>query len=76
MNCIHNQVLSCIGTAHRERRTMAYTCVLAPSHECDGCQDCEDIRKSKEQQRWDKYEAEYNYYRDEAYIREEEQHDR
>lgn len=21
---------------------MAYICVLAPSHECDGCQECED----------------------------------
>ena len=54
---------------------MAYTCVLAPSYECDGCQECEDIRKSKEQQRWEKCEAEYDYYRDEAYIREEEQYD-
>lgn len=21
---------------------MAYTCVLAPSHECDGCGECEE----------------------------------
>jgi hypothetical protein len=27
--------------ARRKEVTMAYMCVLAPSHECDGCQECE-----------------------------------
>ena len=26
---------------------MAYMCVLAPSHECDGCQECEQGHNDK-----------------------------
>ena len=35
---------------------MAYTCVLAPSHECDGCQECEQNNRQYDP-RWD---SEYN----------------
>ena len=42
---------------------MAYMCVLAPSHECDGCQECESTKR-KYDPRWD---AEYD--NDEAYTR-------
>ena len=34
---------------------MAYTCVLAPSCECDGCQECE--KEPRPDPRWD---VEYN----------------
>ena len=42
---------------------MAYTCVLAPSHECDGCQECEE-NENKYDPRWD---CEYDH--DEDYVR-------
>lgn len=49
---------------------MAYTCVLAPSIECDGCGECDERRKSDEEQmRWDRYEAEYDYYKEEEYLK-------
>lgn len=52
---------------------MAYTCVLAPSHECDGCQECE--QGARPDARWD---CEYD--NDEDYCRfadkEDEQYDR
>lgn len=48
---------------------MAYMCVLAPSHECDGCQECEEKRMTKEEWLWNKQEAEYDSYRDESYLR-------
>ena len=41
---------------------MAYTCVLAPSHECDGCQECEQGKRPDP--RWDE---EYDH--DEEYTR-------
>jgi len=34
---------------------MAYMCVLAPSRECDGCEECEDRRQ-------DDYEDEDPFY--------------
>ena len=42
---------------------MAYRCVLAPSQECDGCQECEE-NKTQYDPRWD---CEYD--RDEELIR-------
>ena len=48
---------------------MAYMCALRPSKECDGCEECMEERKSKEQLRWEKQEEEYDYYRDEEYIK-------
>ena len=42
---------------------MAYTCVLAPSHECDGCQECED-RKTE-----DDWDGDFDRKRDDAYLR-------
>lgn len=50
---------------------MAYTCVLAPSRECDGCEECESITRYD---RWDD-DSEYDRYKDKEYIREEERHD-
>lgn len=47
---------------------MAYMCVLRPSHECDGCEECEEERKDKQNWLWEKQEEEYDYYRDEEYI--------
>ena len=41
---------------------MAYRCVLAPSQECDGCQECE--KEERPNPRWDK-----EYDRDEELIR-------
>ena len=41
--------------------TMAYPCVLAPSHECDGCQECEEKRPDPI---WDR-----DYDEDEEYCR-------
>ena len=46
---------------------MAYMCVLNHTEECNGCQECERQRKSKEQLRWEKYEEEYDRYRDAEY---------
>lgn len=46
---------------------MAYTCVLNHTEECNGCQECERQKKSKEQLRWEKYEEEYDRYRDAEY---------
>ena len=52
---------------------MAYMCVLAPSHECDGCEECMEYQPDKEyMRRWEKAEAEYDYYREEEFIREAE----
>ena len=49
--------------------TMAYTCVLAPSHECDGCQECE--QGNRPSKRWDEeYDNDEEYTR---YIEREEQ---
>lgn len=49
---------------------MAYMCVLRPSCECDGCEECEEQKKSKEElMRWDRYEDEYDKYRDDEYER-------
>ena len=48
---------------------MAYMCVLRPSCECDGCEECEEERKSKEQWLWEKQEEEYDNYRDMEYER-------
>lgn len=45
---------------------MAYMCVLAPSHECDGCQECEED-KCVYDPRWD---SEYDH--DEEAVRREE----
>ena len=42
---------------------MAYMCVLAPSQECDGCQECEE-----QKQEYDNSDFERDYERDEAYI--------
>ena len=42
---------------------MAYMCVLAPSHECDGCQECEE-----HEEEYDNSDFERDYERDEAYI--------
>lgn len=41
---------------------MAYTCVLVPSHECDGCQECE--QGNRPSKRWDE-----EYDNDEEYTR-------
>lgn len=41
---------------------MAYTCVLAPSHECDGCQECEETKRDPDP--WDE-----DYDRDDDYCR-------
>jgi len=46
---------------------MAYTCVFAPSIECDGCGECEEDR-TKYDSRWD---CEYDN-DEEAIYREEE----
>lgn len=47
---------------------MAYTCVLNHKRECDGCEECETQHKSKEEtMRWDRYEEEYDHYRDNEY---------
>lgn len=43
---------------------MAYMCVLAPSRECDGCQECEE-----HEEEYDNSDFEYEHERDEAYIR-------
>lgn len=59
----------CIGTAHRERSKMAYTCVLAPSRECDGCQECEETKRGPDP--WDE-----DYDRDDDYCRYLESEDR
>lgn len=56
---------------------MAYTCVLAPSRECDGCGECEKNRKSIEDlMRWNRYDEEYDNYRDIQLMRREELYDR
>lgn len=47
---------------------MAYTCVLAPSRECDGCQECENEHKSRADWLWEKQEAEYDGRRDDMYL--------
>ena len=39
---------------------MAYTCVLAPSHECDGCQECEQVNNRPDP--WD-YDEDEDYCR-------------
>ena len=49
---------------------MAYTCVLAPSLECDGCQECEQDKRHYDP-RWD---CEYD--NDEECLRKEEHDDR
>ena len=52
---------------------MAYTCVLAPSHECDGCQECEQTN-DKYDPRWDReYDNDEEYCR---YLEKEESYDR
>ena len=43
---------------------MAYMCVLAPSRECDGCQECEE-----HEEEYDNSDFDRDYERDEAYIR-------
>ena len=51
---------------------MAYTCVLAPSHECDGCQECEET-KTQYDRRWDcEYDNDEEYCR---YLEKEENYD-
>ena len=52
---------------------MAYMCVLAPSHECDGCEACkEDMTDKEYMRRWVKMEEEYDNYREEEYMKEAE----
>ena len=52
---------------------MAYMCVLAPSVECDGCEECMEHLPDKEyMRRWEKQEEEYDSYKEEMWIREEE----
>ena len=49
---------------------MAYMCVLNHTTECDGCEFCKEERKRKEDlMRWDRYEEEYDHYRDMEYER-------
>lgn len=48
---------------------MAYTCVLAPSHECDGCGECEERKQSRDEWLWEKQEEEYDNYKDLEYER-------
>jgi len=50
---------------------MAYMCVLAPSHECDGCMECQEGYDEEFDLRWDDDYADFrrHYERDEAYIR-------
>lgn len=43
---------------------MAYMCVLAPSHECDGCQECED-KQNYEEDDWD---GDYDKWRDDQLL--------
>ena len=43
---------------------MAYTCVFAPSHECDGCDQCRQDEEWRPDPRWD---CEYD--NDEEYCR-------
>lgn len=50
---------------------MAYMCVLAPSHECDGCMECEDHKAED----YSNEDFERDSYRDEAYIRSIEKED-
>jgi len=55
---------------------MAYMCVLAPSRECDGCEECKEYIPDEEyRRRWEKAEADYDSYRDEMFIREMEAQD-
>lgn len=46
---------------------MAYTCIYAPSHECDGCGECQEEKEQTYDPRWDK-----EYDNDEEAIRREE----
>lgn len=47
---------------------MAYQCVLNHTEECNGCQECERQKKrNEERMRWDRYEEEYDHYRDAEY---------
>ena len=48
---------------------MAYTCVFIPSHECDGCGECQENEDTRDP-RWDK-----EYDNDEEYVRELERND-
>ena len=55
---------------------MAYMCVLAPSCECDGCEECKEYNEPEyyNKQLRDEYEADYK--REEDYIRFLEREDR
>ena len=48
---------------------MAYMCVLAPSMECNGCGTCQEDREIE----YDNSDFEYEYARDDEYIREQEE---
>ena len=55
---------------------MAYRCVLAPSQECDGCEECKEYIPDREyRRRWERYEAEYDYYREEELLKSLERED-
>lgn len=43
---------------------MAYMCVLAPSCECDGCQECEDIQINTD----DDWDGDYDKWRDDQLL--------
>ena len=52
----------------KEFNGMAYQCVLNHTEECNGCQECERQKKrNEERMRWDRYEEEYDHYRDAEY---------
>lgn len=44
---------------------MAYRCVLAPSKECDGCEECKEYDESEY---INKLETEYDWYKEEQYL--------
>ena len=48
---------------------MAYRCVLAPSFECDGCEECREYDEEAYTDRIDKAEAEYDWKKEEQYMR-------
>lgn len=55
---------------------MAYMCVLASNHECDGCQECEEPSFNRAYaMRWDNPDHDYETRRDDEMIREEERYD-
>lgn len=47
---------------------MAYRCVLAPSLECDGCEECKEYDENRYIDKIDKSEAEYDWYKEEQYM--------